>query len=399
MLSFFEQSPVSTGVDPPLSQASGHCCEAKPGAKKLHLLLLSETWGWSEDEALSSVNKEIAIQLAKNPQLQISCLVAYTDEGLQGEAKEHGVQLVGAKCYSGYTPLQCLSFPPSFGVGVDCIISCGMVVGPHAQPLRVYHPNSKWAHIAQSSSENEIVLCKHADVAFAIGDLVAEDCECRIGQFEKTVDGITPGIFSEFQECTQVAKEREIFHVITWHPSGQLVNETGYDILAKLVGMFPRNKYCFIYVVPRNETEEIKKTLSQHETSARHFIVRSHPRSLQTLKSLFAEADLLIMPLPPSCAEEFGLVALQAISANLPVLVSNNTGLGKALSGVPFGHLCIVTSDQPEEWKKRIENVKQKEHSQRFEEMNGIRENYQKKYPWKKQGDMMLSKILQSNPL
>ena len=407
MLSFFEQSPVSTGVDPSHSQVNGHSCEAKSDAKKQHLLLLSEMWGWSGEEALSSVNKEIAIQLAKNPQLQISCLVAYTNEGLQGEAKKLGVQLVGAKYYNGYTPLQCLSFPPDFDVGVDCIISCGMVVGTHARPLRDYHhSNSKWVHIAQSSSENEnsdeIELYQNADVAFAIGDHVAEDCERRLGRCEKTVDAITPGIFSEFQECKQVAKERETFCVITWHPSGRLVDETWYDILAMLVGMFPRNKYRLIYVVPLDRTEEIKKTLLQHESSCRQFIVRSLPQSFQTLRRWFVEADLLIMPLPPSCDEEFGLIALQAISANLPVLVSNNTGLAKALRGVPFGHLSIVTSDKPEEWKRRIEEVKQKERTQRLDEASQIRESYQNKYPWKKQGDMMLSKIsaciLQSNP-
>ena len=393
MLSFFEQSPVSTGVDPPLGQA----CEAKPDAKKQHLLLLSKTWGCSGDEVI----KAIAIQLAKNPHLQISCRVAYLDKGHEGEAKEHGIQLVGAKYYDGCNLLQCLPSSPDFDVGVDCIITCGMVVGPHAQPLRD-HSNSKWAHIAQSSSENEIVLCKYADVAFAFGDLLAEECDCRIGQFEKTVDGITPSIFSEFQDCKQVAKERKIFRVIIWHPSGQLVNKTGYDIPAKLVSMLPRNKYCLIYVVPQDETKEIENTLLQHATSGRQFIVRSHPESLNTLQNWFAEADLLIMPVLPSCDEDFGIVALQAISANLPVLVSENTGLGKALKGVLFGPSCVVTSDQPEEWVECIENVRQKERSQRLEEANQIRANYQKTYPWKNQGDMMLSKIcpciLQSNP-
>ena len=372
------------------SPHSGHSCEVKPGAKKLHLLLLSEKWGWSGKEALSSVNKEIAIQLAKNPQLQISCLVAYTDKDLQGEAEKHGVQLVGAKCYNGYTPVQCLPFPPVCVGAIDCVISCGVVVGTYARPLRHYHSNSKMVHIAQSSSENEIVLCENANVAFAIGDHVAEDCERRLRQDEKTVVGITPGIFSEFQECKQVAKESKTFCVITWHPSGQLVNETGYDIPAKLAGMFSGDTYRLIYVVPRNETEEIKKT--PYGT-----VVRS-PQSLQALRSLFVEADLLIMPLPPSCDEDFGLIALQAISANLPVLVSKNTGLAKALGVVPFGHLSIVTSDKPEEWKRRIEEVKQKERTLRLHEASQIRESYQNKYPWK----LMLSKIsaciLQSNP-
>ena len=395
----FEQSPVSTGVDPSHSQVNGHSCEAKSDAKKQHLLLLSERWGWSGKEALSSVSKEIAIQLAKNSQLQVSCLVAYTDKDLQGEAKEHGVQLVGVECCDGYTPVQCLAFPPDCVGAIDCVIGYGMVVGPHAQPIKKHQGNNcKWVHIVQSS-ENESLdesLCENANVSFALGDHAAEKHCSRLAWNEKAVGSFTPGIFSEFQKCKQTPGERNIFRVIAFYPSvKELADGVGYDIPAKAVGMLPKDRYHLICVTAcANEIEEIKQALLQHGISRSQRTVYSHPKSLETLCKWFVQADLLIMPYLPSCDENFGLIGLQAISANLPVIVSNDTGLGKALTSLPFGDMCVVDSDQPEEWKRRIENVKQKERSQRLDEANGIRENYNKYYAWDKQCKTLLDEIL-----
>ena len=389
----FVQSLTSSGTDfthsqgryPPFPEPSSPCRD------KRHLLLLSKTWGWSGEEALSSVNKEIAIQLEKNPQLQVSCLAAQTSRDLQDEASTHYVNLVGAECKTGFTPVQCLSFPPHFDVGVDCVIGYGMVVGPHAQHIKPNHPNSKWAHIAQSSENVDEELCRNSDVAFAIGADVAEECERQLRFYAKEVGCFTPGIFSEFQTCTQrVEVKQSTFSLIAFYPSTELV---GYDIPAKLVGMFPGDRCRLICVVPQNGTEEIKNTLLRHGISSNKLTLRSHPQSLETLCKWFVEADLLIMPFLPFQDERFGLIALQAISANLPVLVSYDTGLGIALKDVLFGSMCIVYSDRPEDWRRRIEIVKQTERSNRLQEASKIREYYDKKYSWERQCNMLWTKI------
>lgn len=384
----FLQSRTSSGVDSPCnSQAS----ELLPR----HLLLLSKTWGWSEDEALSSINKEIAKGLAKNPQLQISCLVAQTSKDLQGEASKHGINLVGAKCYDGTPPVECLSFPPEGVRDVNYVIGYGEVVGKHAPQIQNKHPNCKWVHIAQSSDESspETALCEKADVAFAIGSDTAENIEGRLRFCEKEVVGFAPGIFSEFQNCKQVVRGGPIFSVIAFYPSPTECE--GYDIPAKAVGMLPQHKYRLICVVPSpDETAKMKETMLHHGIFSKQLIIRSRPRSLETLCKLFVEADLLIMPFSPCKDEDFGLIALQAISASLPVLVSANTGLGQALRCVLFGQMCIVDSDKPKHWKKCIEAVKRNERSQRLEEARQIRDNYNKKYSWNEQCDVLLSKLV-----
>ena len=61
---------------------------------------------------------------------------------------------------------------------------------------------------------------------------------------------------------------------------------------------------------------------------------------------MFFEVDLCIMP---SRTEGFGLAALEALSAGLPIFVSENSGLGDALRKVPHGSSCVVNSEDPKE--------------------------------------------------
>ena len=51
----------------------------------------------------------------------------------------------------------------------------------------------------------------------------------------------------------------------------------------------------------------------------------------------------------PSRTEGFGLAALEALSAGLPVLASENSGLGEALKKVPFALSCVVQSEDPKD--------------------------------------------------
>ena len=69
--------------------------------------------------------------------------------------------------------------------------------------------------------------------------------------------------------------------------------------------------------------------------------MRCFNESREKLARLFCEVDLVIMP---SRTEGFGLAALEALSAGLPVLVSGNSGLGEALQEVPYGSNCVVES-------------------------------------------------------
>ena len=129
----------------------------------------------------------------------------------------------------------------------------------------------------------------------------------------------------------------------------------GYDIAAQAVAGL-NDKTCKLMFVgaPEGEEENVKENLLKCGISPNQLTVRGYRESREHLGRLFSEADLAIMP---SRTEGFGLAALEALSAGLPILVSDNSGLGKALAEIPFGAIApsVVVSDEPEEWVKPLD--------------------------------------------
>jgi len=87
----------------------------------------------------------------------------------------------------------------------------------------------------------------------------------------------------------------------------------------------------------------------------------------------------------PSRTEGFGLTALEALSAGLPVLVSGNSGLAEAFKKVATGSNWIVASEEPKDWAKAISAVREKDSDVRLVECEMLREKYGVKYSWQKQ--------------
>ena len=96
----------------------------------------------------------------------------------------------------------------------------------------------------------------------------------------------------------------------------------------------------------------------------------------------------------PSRTEGFGLTALEALSAGLPVLVSSNSGFGEALSKVPFGSSFVIDSEDPNVWAATIKKVWEKDRQERLEEAETLRTGYEKKYSWAKQSRNLLDKMI-----
>lgn len=91
------------------------------------------------------------------------------------------------------------------------------------------------------------------------------------------------------------------------------------------------------------------------------------------------EADLVVLP---SRAEGFGLAALEAISAAIPVLISRHSGIALTLQKVEGGDSVIVANQGPEEWARRIEELSRQAPKERSDNASHLREKYRKVYPW-----------------
>ena len=102
------------------------------------------------------------------------------------------------------------------------------------------------------------------------------------------------------------------------------------------------------------EHHEIAKCLLNSDIPSNRLREQSYVKSRDSLKRLFCEADLVLIP---SRREGFGLTGLEALSAGLPVLVSKNSGFGEALRKVPFGSSIVIDSDDPKVWAAAIKDI------------------------------------------
>ena len=83
--------------------------------------------------------------------------------------------------------------------------------------------------------------------------------------------------------------------------------------------------------------------------------MRSFYKEGRKLAELFSDVDLVLMP---SGTEAFGLTALEALSADVPNLITHNSGLSQAPKEVPLGHRCVL--HQQADWAEKIKQAGKK---------------------------------------
>ena len=165
----------------------------------------------------------------------------------------------------------------------------------------------------------------------------------------------------------------------------------GYDIAAKAIAELNDNSYHLIFVgAPDGKQEAVTENLLQNGISKRQLTVRKFMQSKEKLKDCFCEVDLCIMP---SRTEGFGLTALEALSAGLPILVCGNSGFGDALRTVPSGTSFVVDSEDPKLWAEAIDGVRKKKRSERLKEIERLRTSYEEQFSWEKQCDLLVDKM------
>lgn len=133
--------------------------------------------------------------------------------------------------------------------------------------------------------------------------------------------------------------------------------------------------------------EKIKQSLLELGIDCRQLKVRK-PESHLDWQGLLREVDLLIKP---SRTEGFGMSGLRAISAGLPVLVSDQCGLGTVLSRLPTGNNFLVTSDDPEVWADKIRKIRGKDPRDRHTQAEKLQEEYANEFKLKEQCDKLVN--------
>ena len=386
----------------------------KKSTTALKVTLLGSEWS-SSMGGLSTINRQLAILLAKHSGVDVTLLVPQSacSEEEKRMASSHNVSILEAKKLAGFSdPLEWLSFPPRDLV-IDFVLGHGAKLGKQAQVIRKYH-SCKWIQVVHTAPEElgmykdypmaickgedksttEVELCKLADAVVAVGPKLTKAYSSYLRSSEKHQDIIqlTPSTFIEFSEVKQAAVDMDHFKVLTFgRGDPEDFKLKGYDISARAIVELKDRSYHLTFVgAPAGKQDEVAKNLLKSGIDKKQLTVKKFVQNKERLKELFCEVDLCIMP---SRTEGFGLTALEALSAGLPVLVSGNSGFGEALCTLPSGKSFVVESEDPEEWAKAIAGVRQKERSDRLQAIKQLRRSYQEKFSWEKQCDSLVEKM------
>ena len=374
----------------------------------LKVTLIGDEWGSSKG-GLSTLNRELAKNLARQPGVEVTILLPHYSEREKQEANDCQVSLATPEPMTGFDSIRALSFTRE-DHGIDVVIGHGQKLGAPAQVIAKQR-KCKRVHVVHTASEElamfkegetaipkggekrraEVGLCEEADIVVAIGPKLKEDISAKLRhRKDKWVIGITPGIFQEFAKVEQASEERERFRILVFgRGDSEDFELKGYDIAATAVASLKDESFLLLFVgAPKGKEEEVKNKLLKCGIPCTQLIVRDFIESREEVKKLFCEVDLLIMP---SRTEGFGLTALEALSAGLPILVSKNSGFGK----VQFESSCVVCSEDPEKWAEAIRHVRETPRKLRLEKALSLQKSYDKEYKWGRQCENLVDRMRQ----
>ena len=377
----------------------------------MKVTILASEWR-SSNGGLSTINRELAIQLAKFPEVEITLFLPLCSREDKKVALDHKVKIVEATPLPGFEQLDWLCFPPE-DLQIDIVVGHGVKLGKQAQVIKK-SKTCKWVQVVHTDPEErgmfknypnpiskgeekrktEVELCEMADHVVGVGPKLSEAFRsylCGCHKDGKVFD-LTPGVFEEFETVKQVSpSDRQQRRVLVFgRGDAEDFELKGFDIAGKAIAALQDTLLVFVGA-PDGKHKEIANRLIDCGVPASRLRVREYVQDRESLKRLFQEVDLVVMP---SRTEGFGLTGLEAMSAGLPVLVSRNSGFGEALSKAAFGSSFVIDSENPAVWTVAIQNIWSKDRECRLKEALTLREFYGIKYNWAKQIKELVDKMI-----
>ena len=382
--------------------------EEQKQPRLIDVMFLCDEWKSSKG-GLSTLNREFAINLAKTTteSMKITCYVLKSDDRDREDARQHGVNIISAQSVPGSDPLDWLKIPPRELPYPDIVIGHGRKFGTPAYFL-VHATKCKWVQFVhvfcedlgkykktavaatdtieenEKKHKKEIELCKAADAVVAVGSRLQQKYNRSLPNVK--VEIITPGIFEKFSSESQLAIDRSVMRKFNVFMFGRASFEDltlkGYDIVANSIGSLGKKfELTFVGSSPGEHQKVEQWFLEKTCINRNQLTIRGFCSEQDELKTMFQQSDLVALP---SRTEGFGLVALEAISAGIPVLVSGESGIAEALQEVEGGKSVIVESDDvADEWAQRIKEVSSQSPDERQTNAAQLRENYKRTYSWR----------------
>ena len=377
---------------------------------KLNVTLATDVEGWDK-----SVNDQFLLELARNSQVTVTGFVPLHTQEQKEHARELNIELFGVdEDLSGFKDFELLAHPPDcLDIDVLIIHSYGHDLGKQAQIIKK-KKECLWFNVVHTVSEDlekfldkksanpaandqislqklQTILCEKSDLVIAIGPKVTEAYRTalRYSDKDKNVIDLTPGIIKEFDDV------RRNFRVLL-SASFKYFLVKGCDIATKAIILSRDPSYHLIFVrQPKDNEDQLKKAFLDLGINQLQLTFRSSSGNKDFWPRLLSEVHLVIKP---SRTEGFGISGLRAISAEVPVLVSGNCGLGMVLKSLPSGAQHVIDSEDPQAWADAIKKVRAKAVQVRKAESEQLRNDYMQRFKWEKQCDGIVKKMFSMNP-
>ena len=133
---------------------------------QVRVTILASEWGSSKG-GLSTINRELAIQFSKCPEVEVSFFLPQCSQEDKKLALKHNVQIIEAAPLLGFEQLDWICFPPE-DLQIDIVIGHGAKLGKQAQIIK-RSKRCKWVQVVHTDPE-ELGMFKNYSDAISKGE-------------------------------------------------------------------------------------------------------------------------------------------------------------------------------------------------------------------------------------
>ena len=313
---------------------------------------------------MCTVNRQLCRSFAKSQDVHVACLVLDATEQEMVAASMAGVILIKAASQTGISQgderLLCLH--SDFPFKVDLVIGHGMVTGT-AAAFQAKRLNCKRLHIYHNlpeeddgGEETERDLGLKADFVAGVGPLVVEKWEAILNRKAFTIIPGLPDVAPRNQIMTPQSRCLILGNMNTTTASGLKLVTGALNCCNR-----QRSIHLTVMGTERGKHQPLKEEIKSGLSSPRvHVVVKSFDVSQELVGVEVRGVSLVLIPSP---SDGFGMVALEAIAAKVPILISSSSGIAKFLHNTfdgQFGKFQCSTGDEADSadaWSSAIDDI------------------------------------------
>lgn len=325
------------------------------------LLVVAQEW-FPGRGGIAAFNRRLCRALAEAG-AEVYCLVPEIRDGEAADAEAAGVHLIEARHGIGISPGEAMIRRPGLPAGwiPDAVIGHGRVTGPIARTLvedhfpqaaRLHFPHvepdrSEWEKLgrpddaagrAMERTRLEIDLARDASRVFAIGPVLEGWLQRDLGVYRDVPAPvrIDPGFDDRTEDGIRVPPAGKPLILLLGRMEDPKIK--GFFLAARSVGLAmsmgarPKPWQLLVRGAPAGEGEDLRRQaldLAGHPLL--EVVTRNFSEDPAVVQEDFRRASLGLVP---SLVDAFALAGLESIIAGVPLLVSDQAGLGQVLREV-----------------------------------------------------------------